>query len=180
MNEKKRRLKDVELKLLSELMKNSRRSDREIAKAIGVSQPTVSRILAKLEKEGFIRNYSAILDFVKVGYSILAITFVKLKSGYSDEELEKARKMSRDRIEQSQFDVVMLERGMGLGFDACIISMHKDYSEFSRLQSAIKSFPFVESSKIENFIINLEDPVRYHPLSFQTVAKHLAAPEKSK
>ena len=36
-------LKDVELKLFSELMKNSRRSDRELAKVIGVSQPTVTR-----------------------------------------------------------------------------------------------------------------------------------------
>jgi DNA-binding Lrp family transcriptional regulator len=32
-------MKDVELKLISELMKDSRRSDRELAKAIGVSSP---------------------------------------------------------------------------------------------------------------------------------------------
>ena len=45
-------MKDVELKLISELMKNSRRSDRELAKTIGVSQPTVSRLIRKLEKNG--------------------------------------------------------------------------------------------------------------------------------
>jgi DNA-binding Lrp family transcriptional regulator len=34
-------MKDIELRLISELMKNSRRSDRELAKAIGISQPTI-------------------------------------------------------------------------------------------------------------------------------------------
>ena len=46
------RIKEVEWKLISELMKNSRRSDRELAKTIGVSQPTVSRLIKRLEKEG--------------------------------------------------------------------------------------------------------------------------------
>jgi DNA-binding Lrp family transcriptional regulator len=44
-------VKDAELKLISELMKDSRRSDRELAKAVGVSQPTISRMIRKLEKD---------------------------------------------------------------------------------------------------------------------------------
>ena len=43
-------MKDFELKLISELMKNSRRSDRELAKILQVSQPTVTRVRTKLEK----------------------------------------------------------------------------------------------------------------------------------
>ena len=49
--EREKVLKDVELRLVSELMKNSRRSDRELGKAIHVSQPTVSRTIKKLEKK---------------------------------------------------------------------------------------------------------------------------------
>ena len=56
-------MKEVELKLISELMKNSRRSDREVAKAIGISQPTVSRTISRLEKEGVIKEYTIIPDF---------------------------------------------------------------------------------------------------------------------
>jgi DNA-binding Lrp family transcriptional regulator len=41
-------------------MKNSRRSDRQLAKALGVSQPTVSRTLERLEKQGMIREYTVI------------------------------------------------------------------------------------------------------------------------
>jgi DNA-binding Lrp family transcriptional regulator len=49
------RIKNVKLELISERMKNSRRSDRDLAKAIGVSQPTVSRMIKKLENEGIIK-----------------------------------------------------------------------------------------------------------------------------
>jgi DNA-binding Lrp family transcriptional regulator len=45
-------MKEVVLKLLAELLNDSRKSDRELAKAIGVSQPTVTRTRLKLEKEG--------------------------------------------------------------------------------------------------------------------------------
>ena len=64
-------MKDVELRLISELMKNSRRSDRELAKATGVSQPTISRMIKKLEKERIIKEYTMIPDFVKLGYEIM-------------------------------------------------------------------------------------------------------------
>ena len=53
-------LKELERKLLSELIKNSHRSDRELAKAIGSSQPTTTRLRNKLEKEGYIREYTII------------------------------------------------------------------------------------------------------------------------
>jgi DNA-binding Lrp family transcriptional regulator len=180
MDMQEKGLKDVELGLISELLKNSRRSDRELAKAIGVSQPTVSRTLAKLKKEGFIRNFTIIPDFGKLGYSILAITFVKLKESYPGEEREKVRKAVKDRVEQSQFGIVMLERGIGLGYDGCIISIYRDYSEYSRHKDVIRAFPFIDTLKTETFIINLEDDVRYRPLNFDALARQLAARGKSK
>ncbi len=72
-------MKDVELRIVSELMKNSRRSDRELAKAVGVSQPTVSRTIARLEKEGVLREYTVIPDFHKLGYNLMAITLVNVR-----------------------------------------------------------------------------------------------------
>ncbi len=53
-------LKEIERRMLSELVKNSRRSDRELAKAIGTSQPTATRIRTKLEKEGYVKEYTSI------------------------------------------------------------------------------------------------------------------------
>jgi len=39
------------LKLLFALIKNSKRSDRDLAKILGFSQPTVTRLRKALEKE---------------------------------------------------------------------------------------------------------------------------------
>jgi DNA-binding Lrp family transcriptional regulator len=86
-------MKDVELKVLSELMMDGRKSDRDLAKAIGVSQPTVSSFRKKLEAEGIIQEYTVIPDFRKLGYEILAVTFIKLRGDLNQEEIEKARKI---------------------------------------------------------------------------------------
>ena len=39
------------LRLVSEMLKNSKKSDRELAVILGVSQPTVSRTRARIEKD---------------------------------------------------------------------------------------------------------------------------------
>ena len=73
-------------KLLLELLKDSKRSDREIAKVLGVSQPTVSRMRQRLVKEGMIKEFTVIPDFVKMGYEIMAISFFKSKRTKETEE----------------------------------------------------------------------------------------------
>jgi Lrp/AsnC family leucine-responsive transcriptional regulator len=60
-------MREIEWKVLSELMKNAKISDRELAKKIGSSQPTVTRARRKLEKEGYIREYTVIPNFRKLG-----------------------------------------------------------------------------------------------------------------
>jgi DNA-binding Lrp family transcriptional regulator len=82
-------MKEVERKLISELMKNSRRSDRQLARAVGVSQPTVSRLIKKLEKQGYIREYTMIPDFAKLGYELMAITLAKMDAPPSAEIVKK-------------------------------------------------------------------------------------------
>jgi DNA-binding Lrp family transcriptional regulator len=76
LSEKKNmKLKDVELRIIAELIKNSHRSDRELARVIGVSQPTVTRSINRLEKEGIIKDYAMIPDFRKLGYQIMGVSF---------------------------------------------------------------------------------------------------------
>jgi len=54
-----------------------------LARAVGVSQPTVSRMIKKLEKEGYIKEYTMVPDFQKLGYHLLALLLIKLKQGLS-------------------------------------------------------------------------------------------------
>ncbi len=94
-------------------MKNSHRSDRELAKAMGISQPTITRIRRKLEKEGYIKEYTIIPDFNKLGYEILAFTFIKLGQGFSEDDIRKAQRIAQERLKEARFGIIMIDRGVG-------------------------------------------------------------------
>ena len=167
-------MKDVELKLISELMKNSRRSDRELAHAIGVSQPTISRIIAGLEKQGVIKEYTIIPDFRKLGYKLASLTFVRLRSKLTREEIQKARETTtEDLCKECPSEIVMFERGMGMDFTGVIIAMHKDYSSYTKLRDRIKEYDFVDHLRTDSFMIDLQDEVHYRYITFSTLADNL-------
>ncbi len=166
-------MKDSERKLVSELIKNSRRSDRELAKAIGVSQPTIGRMLKKLAKVGAIREYTMIPDFRQLGYTLMAFTFVKLKSALRPEQVEKARQVARESLTEAPKELVFLERGIGLGYNGLLITFHQDYSHYKEFRKWLTEFDFLEISDLQGFIVNLDGTAHYRPLTFQTLAKHL-------
>jgi DNA-binding Lrp family transcriptional regulator len=172
-------MKEVELKLISELMKDARRSDRDLAKSVGVSQPTVSRIRARLEKAGFVREYVMIPDFYRLGYEILAVTFVKLKGILTSEEVERVREFTHDRMEQTPYDLIMLEKGTGLGYDGIIISFHGNYSSYTAFRNFLRQYDFLENT-IDSFLIDLTDKKQYMPLTLSVLARHLHSGIKKK
>jgi len=173
-------LKDVEFRLVSELMKNSRRSDRELAKVLGTSQPTVSRAIRKMEEKGIIREYTMIPDFNKLGYKILALTFIKLKRAFTQEQIEKAQEVTRQSLKTGPFEVVMLERGLGLTYDGVFITYHEDYSSHVKFMKWLRQFDFLELEESGSFLINLEDKVRYRTLTFSTLANHILQMKEKK
>ena len=166
-------MREIEWKILSELMKNSRLSDRELARKIGSSQPTVTRARNKLEKKGYIKEYTMIPDFSKLGYELLALTFVKLGKGLSPEEVAKAGKIAQESLNRSAFATLMLERGHGLGYEGVIISYHENYTSYVELRRRLRQHMFLDLSNIETFMISLKDKVHYRPLTFYAAAEHL-------
>ena len=174
MNEKKRKSKkDVELRLISELMKNSRRSDRELAKALRVSQPTVTRIRNRLEKEGYLREYTVIPDFNKLGYHIFALTFFTWKEGLDEKEKEEARKWILEQTPSVLPNAIVIERGLGLGCDAFIGLFYKDYASYQKDMNEMKAVPFVDTYRLQSFLVNLDDKIHYRCLTLSTLAKHI-------
>jgi DNA-binding Lrp family transcriptional regulator len=92
LRRRKQNAKDIQLRLISELMKNSRRSDRELARALKVSQPTVTRVRTRLEKEGIVKEYTMIPDFAKLGYQIRGVSFAKAHEHVSKTSFADSRK----------------------------------------------------------------------------------------
>lgn len=173
-------MKDVELKLIGELMQNSRRSDRELARAVGVSQPTISRAIAKLKKDGVIREFTVIPDYEKLGYGLVAFTLVKNKAGITRQELEKAREVTMRDMTKAPTNIVLFERGLGDAYTAILVSFHEDYSDYSKLKERMKQYPFLDVSSTLSFILDLKDKVHYRYLTFSTLASDLLERAKEK
>jgi DNA-binding Lrp family transcriptional regulator len=55
-------LDEVDKRILNQLLSNSRLSAREISSTIQVAPVTVINRMAKLEKEGLIKGYTAVID----------------------------------------------------------------------------------------------------------------------
>lgn len=63
---------DIDRKILRLLQKNARISLKAIAEKTYLSSPAVSARIERLEREGIISGYHALVDPVKLGYHILA------------------------------------------------------------------------------------------------------------
>lgn len=160
-------LKDIELKLISELMKNSRRSDRELAKAIGISQPTVSRVRMRLEKEGLI-DYSAVPDMAKLGFEIVAVTLGKRNyQKHPDVNLRKAKGFA-----ERHPNIIFGASGNGLGYDRISVSIHRNYSDYSKFMQEIQN-EWAGIMDVDSFIISLKSKDIVQPLSLKHFADHL-------
>ena len=172
-------MKDVELKLLIELMKNSRRSDRELARVIGISQPTVSRMIKKLEKEGYIREYTIIPDFSKLGFQMMTIFLAKLKARYPQESVEQTRAKVRQTYSQNPSPTLMAMNGLGVDADRIIITLSKDYSIYGDSIRHLRQHPLVDVENVNSFLIDLSDCTHFLPFTLTNLAKNLDKSLKS-
>ncbi|MBW3583481.1 MAG: Lrp/AsnC family transcriptional regulator [Euryarchaeota archaeon] len=68
--------------LLDALLKDGRASHRELAERTGVSLATVNRRLHKLEDDGTIRGYTALIDAERVGWGLTAIVGMRIDKGH--------------------------------------------------------------------------------------------------
>lgn len=167
-------MKDLELSVVIELMKDSRSSDRELAAAIGVSQPTVSRIRKKLEKQGIIKEYTIIADYPQLGFQLMSMTFTKMKGPLSEEILDDMKKRARNTMSEHPSALILGNTGMGCNADYVAIAFHRDYGEYSEFMRDIRGFPNVNIDETRSFIINLGEKDQMQPLSFSHVAGYLA------
>jgi DNA-binding Lrp family transcriptional regulator len=173
-------LKEVELKLVCELMKNSRRSDRQLAKILGVSQPTVSRMVRKLDEQGVIKEYTMIPDFTKLGFEIMSISFAKLKEPISEEKLQEIRKQFRQTQLKEPISTIVAMSGMGCNADRVIIAFHEDYLAYTEFLAKIKQHPSLDVEKISSFLINLNDRNQYLPLTLSNLGDYISHKKRQK
>jgi DNA-binding Lrp family transcriptional regulator len=174
VNEKTRvKLKDIEVRIIAELMKNSRRSDRELAKAVGVSQPTISRTIKKLEKEGMIKEYTMIPDFKRLGYEIMGVSFIKTGETLKKNEEVEMRKAVAELEKKQPHASLMAVNGSGIEKDRMFITFYKDYTAYADAMRLTKNLPYVYVGSLESFLVDLNDEDNYRLLTLEQVARHI-------
>ena len=72
-------LDETDLQILRTLQKNAKLTTKELADAVHLTATPVFERLKKLERQGFIKKYVAVLDADKLNLSLLVFCKVKLK-----------------------------------------------------------------------------------------------------
>jgi Lrp/AsnC family transcriptional regulator, leucine-responsive regulatory protein len=73
-------LDDIDAKIMEILQKAGRTRRNDLAESVGLSLPSVSERLRKLEENGYVTGYHATVDPKKLGKDITAFIFVTVDS----------------------------------------------------------------------------------------------------
>ena len=85
------RFDETDLQILRHLQEDGRVSNAELARRVGMSPPSVLQRVRRLEDQGFIRRYTAVLDHQRMGFSLIVIAMVSLAL-HQEQPIEQFRK----------------------------------------------------------------------------------------
>ncbi|GAA4556864.1 hypothetical protein GCM10023193_07150 [Planotetraspora kaengkrachanensis] len=80
-------LDEVDRQILVLLSEDSRRSQRALARELGMSAPSVKERIARLERLGVIRGYGVRLDWSAAGFPMTVYLTITAVQGYQQKEL---------------------------------------------------------------------------------------------
>jgi DNA-binding Lrp family transcriptional regulator len=141
---------DVDRKILSELLRDCRRSYRSLARRTGVSVGTVLSRIRKLEKAGVIRSYSALLDHEKLGYQLTVVAEITVLKGKLLEMEEAIGKLPNTC---AVYDVTGLT-------DALVIAKFHTREELSKFTKNLLSMPFVDRTNTHIVLTTVKEDLR--------------------
>jgi DNA-binding Lrp family transcriptional regulator len=143
-------LDDIDRRLLKELLKNSKRSYRELAKAIGVSTATVINHVQRLESAGVLKDYTVRLDHERLGYELTVITEIIVSKG---KLLETEEAIGRIPNVCAVYDVTGET-------DAMVIAKFRSRSSLSDFTKKLLSMPYVERTNTHVVLTTMKEDFR--------------------
>ncbi len=144
------RLDETDIKILEILLSDARLSSRQIAKQCGVSIGTVLSRVKKMEKEGVIKGYSALLDQEKIGYELTVISEITVSKGRL---LEMENEIARLPNVCGVYDVTGL-------IDAIIVAKFKNREELSKFTKRLLALPYVERTNTHIVLTTIKEDFR--------------------
>jgi len=143
-------LDETDLKILKVLSSNARLSSREMARQCDVSIGTVLTRMKKLENEGVIKAYSALLNHEKLGYELTVVSEITVSKGRL---LEVENEIARLPNVCCVYDVTGL-------IDAVIIAKFKTREELSKFTKRLLAIPYVERTNTHVVLTTVKEDFR--------------------
>ena len=144
---------ETDKRIISEYLKDSRISYREVAKRLQLAVGTVLTRTKKLENDGIIKSYSAILNHDKLGYDIIAVSEITISKGKLTEVENAIAKLSPTC---AVYDVTGEN-------DVIIISKFRSREEMSNFTKKLLSMSNVERTNSKLVLNTVKEDFRLEP-----------------
>ena len=143
-------LDETNVKILKALTEDARLSSRQVAKQCGISIGTALSRTRKMEVEGIIKGYAALLDQEKLGYELTVMTEITVSKGRL---LEMENEIARIPNVCCVYDLTGLS-------DAAIIAKFKSREELSKFTKRLLSLPYVERTNTHVVLTTIKEDFR--------------------
>jgi DNA-binding Lrp family transcriptional regulator len=143
-------LDETDVEILKALTLDARLSSRQIAKQCGISIGTVLSRIKRMENEGIIRGYSALLDHEKLGYELTVISEITVSKGRL---LEVENEIARLPNVCCVYDVTGL-------IDAVLVAKFKNREELGKFTKRLLAIPFVERTNTHVVLTSIKEDFR--------------------
>ena len=143
-------LDETDVKILKALTADARLSSRQIAKQCDISIGTALSRIKKMEIEGIIKGYTALLDQEKLGYELTVVTEITVSKGRL---LEMENEIARIPNVCCVYDLTGLA-------DAAIIAKFKNREDLSKFTKHLLSLPHVERTNTHVVLTTVKEDFR--------------------
>jgi DNA-binding Lrp family transcriptional regulator len=143
-------LDKTDVKILKSLALDARLSSRQIAKQCEISIGTALSRMKRMENEGIIKGYSALLDHEKLGYELTVVTEITVSKGRL---LEMESEIARFPNVCCVYDVTGV-------LDAIIIAKFKNREELSKFTKRLLALPYVERTNTHIVLTTIKEDFR--------------------
>jgi DNA-binding Lrp family transcriptional regulator len=143
-------LDETDRNLLSLLNTDARQSQRQLARKLGVAQGTVTNRIKRLEEEGVLSGYSAVLNPEKIGWTMTIMAGLRIAKGRM---IDVQQKIAADPRVFAVYDVTG-------DWDSMVLARVKDREDLDNLTKTVFTLDGVARS-FTHVVLNTvkEDPL---------------------
>lgn len=140
-------LDTIDTSIINEIVEHAKIPLRDIAKKLKVSFVTVMHRIKRLEKEGIIKQYTALIDYDKIGYGVHVMIEVRIAKG---KLLELEKKLAMLSHVYAVYDTTG-------DFDAVIIGRFSSTRQMDNFLKKIQMFDFVERTNTKLILNTMKE-----------------------